>query len=131
MVLIPGLLDHSELENRAFGDAVVGVLLAKDGGKVLTITERGYGKRTAVEEYRLIGRGGKGVITMNTDAAGAIVAAMVVADTDGLITMSKDGVVLRAAVSEISEQGRATQGVRVMKLREGDKVVSAALVQTA
>ena len=96
---------------------------------MLTITEKGYGKRTPVEEYRLINRGGSGVTNIKiTDKNGKVVKTRVVDENQDVIIMSKQGMTIRTTVKQISNIGRATQGVRLMRLKEGDKVTSLALV---
>jgi DNA gyrase subunit A len=109
------------------GDRVVGAELAKPGATLLTITENGFGKRTAVEEYRLTHRGGKGVIDIKTgDRNGNVVANMQVSDADQMMIITNKGTLIRSRVADISIIGRNTQGVRVMTLQqEGEKVVGA------
>lgn len=110
-------------------DEVIGMILVDEKKSVLTITENGYGKRTAVDEYRLIRRGGSGVINIQTsERNGKVVAVDSVTDEDEVIVISQDGTMIRIPCKDISIIGRNTQGVRVMKLREGDKVVSATMV---
>jgi DNA gyrase subunit A len=112
-------------------DCVVGVSNCNEGLSLFTITENGYGKRTLLDEYRLIKRGGKGVININTsDRNGKVVGTIVVQDDDDLILMSQNGIVIRTKAKDISCIGRNTQGVRVMKLEEGDKVVSVAKIKS-
>ena len=94
-----------------------------------TITENGFGKRTEVEKYRLIGRGGKGVTTLKiTEKTGSIINAFQVKNGDDIILLSSVGKANRLKSSDISIIGRATQGVRLMKLEEDIKVVAAAKV---
>jgi len=103
----------------------------KDAGKVsiLSITEHGYGKRSALEEYRLTGRGGKGVINIRTeDRNGDVVRSLPVTKDSSIIATTTKGMILRISVDDLREMGRATQGVRVVKLREGDKVADVVLV---
>jgi DNA gyrase subunit A len=109
------------------GDHVVGAELAKPGATLLTITENGYGKRTAIEEYRLTHRGGKGVIDIKTgDRNGKVVATLQVSDADELILITNRGTLIRTRVADVSVIGRNTQGVRLMGLQqEGEKVVGA------
>jgi len=109
------------------GDSVVSleVLPMKDKEKfsILTITSKGYGKRSAIEDYRLTGRAGKGVINMKvTDKIGNIIASHSVTDSDNVIVTTKKGIVIRMPLKNIRIMGRATQGVRIIKLKEGDKV---------
>jgi DNA gyrase subunit A len=110
------------LEN---GDKVVGAELAKAGATLLTITENGYGKRTALEEYRLTHRGGKGVIDIKTsERNGNVVAVLQVTDADQVMIVTNKGTLIRSRVADISIIGRNTQGVRLMGLtQEGEKVV--------
>ncbi len=111
-------------------DSVVGMCGCKDGPALFTITENGYGKRTLLDNYRLIKRGGKGVRNIITSPRnGKVIGSSVVLDTDELILISQKGVVIRMSAKDVSCIGRNTQGVRVMKLLEGDKVVSVAKVR--
>ncbi len=110
-------------------DTVIGMILVDEHKTVLTVTKNGYGKRTAVGEYRLIRRGGSGVINIQTsERNGKVVSVDSVTDEDELIVISQDGTMIRIPCRDISTIGRNTQGVRIMKLREGDKVVSATKV---
>ena len=112
-------------------DYVVGMCGCKDGPALFTITENGYGKRTLLENYRLIKRGGKGVRNIITSPRnGKVIGSSVVLDTDELILISQKGVVIRMNAKDVSCIGRNTQGVRVMKLLEGDRVVSVAKVRS-
>ena len=105
-------------------DCIVGMVAATDENETLLIvTENGYGKRTALEEYRLQGRGGRGVIAIKTSSRnGTVVAVKMVSDDDELIIISSNGMVTRMAVSDIRTIGRNTQGVRLMSLH-GDEIV--------
>ncbi|MBK8444470.1 MAG: DNA gyrase subunit A [Sphingobacteriales bacterium] len=97
----------------------------KDKTTVLVVSERGYGKRSEVEEYRLTNRGAKGVKTLNvTEKTGNLIAMKDVTAGDGLMIINKSGLTIRLAVDSISVQGRATQGVRLISLREGDEIAS-------
>ncbi|MFH1210438.1 MAG: DNA gyrase subunit A [archaeon] len=105
------------------GDEVIGMEVALESGTLLTITEHGYGKRTPIPDYRLIKRGGKGVINIKTNERnGGVIAIRTVTDFDEIILMSEKGVVIRVPASDISSIGRNTQGVTIMKLEKGDKV---------
>lgn len=122
-------------------DGVVGMVVAKvqvedsrngedphppidENQTLLIVTENGYGKRTALEEYRLQGRGGKGVITIKTTTRnGVVVAVKMVSDGDELIVISSNGMVTRMAVNDIRAIGRNTQGVRLMSLHTDETVV--------
>ncbi len=109
------------------GDHVVGAELARAGTTLLTMTENGYGKRTALEEYRLTHRGGKGVIDIKTgERNGNVVAVLQVTDADQVMIITNKGTLIRSRVADVSIIGRNTQGVRVMALsQEGEKVVGA------
>jgi DNA gyrase subunit A len=113
----------------AEADKVIGAIIAKDDGTILTITENGYGKRSSIPEYRLIKRGGKGVRNIICSPRnGKVVEIRQVYDSDELIIISKQGQTMRLKASQISVIGRNTQGLRIMKLKEGDKVTSTAKV---
>lgn len=109
------------------GDYVIGMSTTREGAKLLTITENGYGKRTDIGEYKVQQRGGKGLINYNiSKKTGKVVGIKVVDDDDDIMLISSDGIIIRMAVADISEIGRATQGVRVMKLSNDVKVVTLA-----
>ncbi|WP_298029904.1 DNA gyrase subunit A [uncultured Dysosmobacter sp.] len=111
------------------GDYVVGAARAAEGKCVLSITEKGYGKRTAVEEYRITNRGGLGIKNyMITDKTGPVVGIKVVDGSEDLLLVTQAGILIRTAVENIRSAGRATQGVIVMRFKEeGDRVISLAL----
>ena len=113
------------------GDYVVGAARAKEGKEVLTVTEKGFGKKTPVEEYRITNRGGLGIKNYQvTEKTGKIVGVKVVDDTKDLLLVTKSGILIRTPVSAIRSCGRATQGVIVMRFREeGDQVISMALTE--
>ena len=119
------------------GDWVVGAEIAQPDAGVLSITERGYGKRTPASEYIRGGeepqhRGGSGMKNYNiTDKTGPVAAVKVVHDSDDVLVVSDDGVIIRMEAAGISELGRATQGVRIMRLSEGARVISVALTDRA
>ena len=119
------------------GDWVVGAEIAQPDASVLSITERGYGKRTPASEYIRGGeepqhRGGSGMKNYNiTDKTGPVAAVKVVHDSDDVLVVSDDGVIIRMEADGISELGRATQGVRIMRLSEGARVISVALTDRA
>lgn len=97
---------------------------------ILTITEKGYGKRSDIEDYRLTSRGGKGVINLKvTDKTGKVITSQSVKENDTIITSTIKGIVIRSPVKDIRIMGRATQGVRIIKLQEGDKVADLTRVQ--
>jgi DNA gyrase subunit A len=111
------------------GDEVVGMICVnpQDGESktVLVVSEKGFGKRTAVDEYRFTNRGGRGVKTINvTPKTGKLVGMLEVASKEDLVITCKSGVTIRMKVSDISEQGRATQGVKLIRLDEGDEIAA-------
>jgi DNA gyrase subunit A len=98
---------------------------------ILTITKKGYGKRSQIEDYRLTGRAGKGVINMKvTDKTGKIVTSQSVTESDNIIVTTEKGIVIRTPVVNIRIMGRATQGVRVINLKDNDKVSDLTRVPT-
>ena len=117
------------LENQ---DEVIGMIIANDLEKesVLVVSEKGYGKRTAVEDYRITNRGGKGVITLNiTEKTGQLIAIQNVTDEDGLMIINKSGVAIRMAVNELRVMGRNTQGVKLINLKNNDEIAAIAKVE--
>jgi DNA gyrase subunit A len=117
------------------GDDVVGMIVIPHGQglgecMVLTAVVNGFGKRTPVEDYRLIRRGGKGVINIKTnDRGGEVVGMKAVCDTDELMLITEKGILIRTRVEEIRETGRNAAGVRLIKLDEGDRLVAMAKVE--
>ena len=109
------------------GDYVVGA--ARAGKTVLSITEKGYGKRTPVEEYRITGRGGLGIRNYAvTEKTGGVVGIKVVDGSEDLLLVTRNGILIRTPVDNIRVAGRSTQGVIVMRFKEeGDQVISMAL----
>jgi DNA gyrase subunit A len=98
-------------------------------GTLLVVSERGYGKRSPISDYRVTKRGGKGIITMRCTAkTGKVIAIKEVVDDDELMVISQHGTIIRVPISGISVIGRATQGVRIINLREGDQVMDVARV---
>ncbi|MGE0526503.1 MAG: DNA gyrase subunit A [Bdellovibrionales bacterium] len=117
--------------NLVTGDKVVGLeVVAKDSKQtILIVTEKGYGKRTSMEEYRCQGRGGMGLITQKiTDRVGHVVSARLVTDKDQIVVTTNSGQAIRMRCSDISVIGRNTEGVRLMNLYEGEFVTSVALL---
>lgn len=112
------------------GDKVVGLLVIRHPQtSVLVVTEKGYGKRSDINDYRITKRGGKGVITVKTtDKVGKMIAMMEVVDRDELVIISTQGMVIRQSVKDIRVMGRNTQGVRVIRLNEGDTIADIARV---
>lgn len=116
------------LENEA--DQVIGMVCATPSEEVtiLVVSENGYGKRTKIEDYRVTGRGGKGVKTLSlTEKTGNLVSIKQVTDENDLMIINKSGVAIRMGVEDIRTMGRATQGVRLIKLRKNDKIASVAV----
>ncbi len=112
-------------------DAVIGMIVVNDVEKetVLVVSEKGYGKRTAVEDYRITNRGGKGVITLNiTEKTGNLIAIQNVTDEDGLMIINKSGVAIRMGMDEMRVMGRNTQGVRLINLKKNDEIAAIAKV---
>jgi len=98
--------------------------------RLLSVSSKGYGKRTPLEEYRQQGRGGSGIINLKTgDKIGTLVSVSVVHDDDDVIVISNQGQLIRTPVGSISEMGRATQGVRVIRLDENESVQAIAVVK--
>ena len=107
------------------GDYVVGAGNSLAGEAVLTITEKGYGKRTLLSEYSIHGRGGIGIKNYQvTDKTGGIADVKMVNPGEDILVISDDGTIIRMAVDHISVLGRSTQGVRIMRLAEGSRVIS-------
>ncbi len=113
------------------GDYVVGAARAREGFEVLSITEKGYGKRTPVEDYRVTGRGGLGIKNYEiTEKTGGVIGIKVVNGSEDLLLVTQAGILIRTHVDTIRIAGRATQGVIVMRFKEeGDSVMSLALTE--
>lgn len=107
-------------------DEVVGMISVDSSEvSVLVVSEKGYGKRTDIEDYRITNRGGKGVKTINvTEKTGELVAIKGVTDNDDLMIINKSGIVIRIGVESLRVMGRATQGVRLITLKENDEIAS-------
>jgi DNA gyrase subunit A len=106
------------------GQKVVSLIVSREGD-ILTATENGYGKRTALDEYRLSGRGGQGVISIHvSERNGKVIGAIQVNQEDEVMLISNKGTLVRVPVAEISVIGRNTQGVRLIQLGEGEGLVS-------
>jgi DNA gyrase subunit A len=111
------------------GDKVVSLLVIKRQCTLLVVTNKGYGKRSDIQDYRTAHRGGKGVITVKTsDKNGKMIAMMEVVDSDELVIITTKGMVIRQAVKDLRVMGRNTQGVRVIKLKSGDTIADIAKV---
>ncbi|MCQ4839987.1 DNA gyrase subunit A [Neglectibacter timonensis] len=107
-------------------DCIVGMSVLREGGLVLTVTETGYGRLSAPDNYRLQHRGGKGLTNYHTEKYGDVAAIKVVDLEDDIILISEEGIIIRILASSIRVCARPSKGVRVMKLQEGDKVVTLA-----
>lgn len=111
-------------------DRVVGMVTARPDSQLLTITEHGYGKRTPVNAYRKIHRGGKGVIDIQTNKRnGKVVYVMEVLEEDEIMVITQNGIAIRFAVSDVRLISRKTQGVRIIRMGENDRVVAAAKIR--
>ena len=103
------------------------VRASRPDAEILVVTERGFGKRTPIGDYRLTARGTKGVLTLKTtDKNGRIAAIKEVVDADELMIITRNGTLIRVPVSGVSQLGRATQGVHLIRLEEGDEVAAVA-----
>ena len=110
-------------------DAVVSLDILSPGATILSVSEKGQGKRSELDEYRLQSRGGKGIITMNvTDKTGGVVGVVRVAEDDEVMLVTDRGRLIRIRVSDIRVMGRNTQGVRLLEVDDGERVVSVARV---
>ncbi len=111
-------------------DEVVGMIVAKKGEQdILVVSEKGYGKRSNLDDYRITNRGGKGVKTINIkEKTGSLIAIKAVTDEDDLMIITTMGIAIRVSVSSLRVMGRNTQGVRLINLREGDRIAAATQV---
>tara|TARA_Y100000589_G_scaffold143460_1_gene136934 strand:- start:3644 stop:5683 length:2040 start_codon:yes stop_codon:yes gene_type:complete len=111
-------------------DEVVGMICIEDQeSTVLVVSENGYGKRSAVEDYRITNRGGKGVKTINiTEKTGDLISLKNVTDNEDLMVINKSGITIRIGVDTLRVMGRATQGVKLIRLRDEDSIASVAKV---
>jgi DNA gyrase subunit A len=108
-------------------DEIVALEVVSAGGSVLTVCANGYGKRTALDEYRLQTRGGKGIINIKTAGRnGPVVGVKFLRADGGVMLITEKGMIIRLNTADISEIGRNTQGVRLIHLEEGDHLVSVA-----
>jgi DNA gyrase subunit A len=97
---------------------------------MLTVAEKGYGKRTPLAEYRITSRGGKGVVNMKTtERNGSVVCTLQVTEDSDVMIITEHGKVIRVHANEIREAGRSTQGVRLLRLDDNDSVAGAAVIQ--
>jgi DNA gyrase subunit A len=106
------------------------VCINRPDAQLLVVSEKGYGKRSSIEDYRITNRGGKGVKTFNiSDKTGQVVAIKEVTDSDELMIINKSGITIRMEVSDLRVMGRATQGVRLIRLNENDEISSVAKIE--
>jgi len=112
-------------------DKVIGmVCITREDANLLVVSEKGYGKRSSIDDYRVTKRGGKGVKTINiTEKTGKLVAIKEVTDDDELMIINRSGITIRIKVSELRIMGRATQGVRLIRLNEDDRISSVEKIQ--
>ena len=109
---------------------VLGMEIVRPGSELFVITERGYGKRTSVEDYPIHHRGGQGVFTITMTAKKGLLAAMkIVEENDELMIITEEGVVVRTPVEGVSQLGRSTQGVHIMNVADKDKVTAVAVTE--
>jgi DNA gyrase subunit A len=111
-------------------DEVIGMVAVNDmDSNILVVSEKGYGKRSSLDDYRETNRGGKGVKTISvTEKTGGLVALKNVSDEDGLMIINKSGVAIRMNVANLRVMGRATQGVRLINLKGNDSIAAVAKV---
>jgi len=123
-----GAIGVAGIEVEDTADEVIGLICVNKEDKtrtVLVVSEKGYGKRTPIDEYRITNRGGKGVKTINvTEKTGKLVGILDVTESEDLMITCKSGVTIRMPVKGISEQGRATQGVKLIRLDENDEIAA-------
>jgi len=129
-----GVRGISLSEEAADHDKVVGMVCVAEGSgeELLVVSDHGYGKRSALEEYRITNRGGKGVKAMQvTEKTGKLVSIQAVTDADDLMIINRSGLTIRLSMSELRTIGRATQGVRLFKVAANDEISSVAKVAAA
>jgi len=123
-----GAIGVTGIDTNEGKDTVIGMVCGNPEDKettILVVSEKGYGKRTDIEEYRITRRGGKGVKTISiTEKTGKLVGILAVKASDDLMITCKSGITIRMSVKDISEQGRATQGVKLIRLDEGDEIAA-------
>ncbi|TAF53652.1 MAG: DNA gyrase subunit A [Sphingobacteriia bacterium] len=128
-----GAIGVSGIEVDDATDEVVGMICvdpANTEKTILVVSEKGFGKRTATEEYRITNRGGKGVKTINvTEKTGKLVGILYVTEAEDLIITCKSGVTIRTGIQDIREAGRATQGVKLIRIDEGDEIAAISQIE--
>ena len=111
------------------GDIVIGFLVVRSMSTLLVVTNKGFGKRSNIDDYRITRRGGKGVITVKTgEKTGTLISIMEINDNDELVIITNSGMVIKQGVKKIRVMGRATQGVKLINLKEGDSIADVAKV---
>lgn len=114
-------------------DEVIGMITVNPANKsetIMVLSEKGYGKRSDIEDYRITNRGGKGVKTINiTDKTGYLIGILNVTDNDHFMVINKSGIAIRIAVEQLRIMGRAAQGVRIIKLNDGDEIAAVAKIE--
>ena len=111
------------------GDEVIGMVTCENNdAEILTITETGYGRRSALSDYRIQSRGGKGILNYRTAKYGDVAAIIEAKESEDVIIISTDGVIIRTPISEISTYARPAKGVRVMRVAEDERVLTVASV---
>ena len=112
------------------GDRAVSMEVLDPDGDILTVTEKGFGKRTRLEEYRVQGRGGMGIINLKVSKkTGPVIGVRQVTDDNGVMLITQGGKIIRINAADVSSIGRATQGVRVMDLRGSDEDMLVAIAK--
>jgi DNA gyrase subunit A len=130
-----GAIGVRGIEVDAENDEVVGMICVEKDGEItqktiLVVSEKGFGKRTDVGDYRITHRGGKGVKTIHiTEKTGALVAMLDVVEADDLMIICKSGIIIRMAVADVREAGRATQGVRLIRMNDEDDIAAVARIK--
>jgi len=114
-------------------DEVIGMVCVNDSNdeetSIMVVSEKGYGKRTDIDDYRITGRGGKGVKTLSiTEKTGDLIAIKDVTDENDLMIITRNGITIRMKMEDVRVMGRATQGVRLIKIRDNDAIASVAKV---
>ena len=113
-------------------DTVCAMELAEKKEELLVVTQKGYGKRTPVEDYKIQARGGKGLLTYDKakfKKTGELIGAMVVNEKDEILLINSDGIIIRIKADEVSRLGRATQGVKIMKVEDDANIIALAKVR--
>ena len=115
----------------AEGQKVISLLIAEEGSAVLSVSEKGFGKRTAVDQFPVKGRGGMGVISLITsERNGNQIGAVLVADDDEVMLITDGGTLVRTRVSDVSVMGRNTQGVTMIRLTKKEKLIGLAKIES-